>query len=168
MVLIASCSNEKLEKNIVPLNFTTYEVSVRYHVDEFSFYFDSSGVFLLADMRDTLHYGILPDSIIEIVNNSALDLFTDTFPVPRAQQCSHCESISIIVTAGKDTVRFVENGVHLNYRLKSIVETISNLLHSRIGSRKFVQYPFLLFETWSSTAPMPPSISPGRKNTPHK
>ena len=100
VIFISSCSNHRSLKNVdTPFKFTTYEVSfTNGWSDRFSFSVDTSKVFLAAYRFDTLRYGILPDSIFEIINKNAFTLLNDKSITNTNQECYDCSSISVLVS----------------------------------------------------------------------
>lgn len=74
-IFLCSCFNNKPAKKIDSCNFTTYEISF---FDgwrtRFSFTTDTSKLYLATYNADTLKYGILPDSIFEIINKNAFSI----------------------------------------------------------------------------------------------
>jgi hypothetical protein len=166
LVFIVSCSNkERTKKNNT--SFTSYELSFTDGWStRFSFSVDSSRFFLGTYKFDTLRYGVLPDSIFEMVDKNAFNLLTDK-SVPNTNiKCYDCPSISILVNSNQDTVRLLQKGQVSDTLFFGLVDVLSNFLASKNnGSWKVIPFPQLLFETLQPIMPpLPPPIREAGQN----
>ena len=166
-VFIVSCSNKERTKEN-DTSFTSYELSFTDGWStRFSFSVDSSKFFLGTYKFDTLRYGVLPDSIFEIVNKNALKLLTDK-SIPNTNiKCYDCPSISILVISNKDTMRLLQKGQVSDSIFFGLVDVLSDFLASRNNnSWKVLPFPQTLFETLQPIIPpLPPTI---RKREPNE
>ena len=161
MSFIVSCSNhEQVEKSNT--SFTSYELSFNDGWStRFSFSVDSSKFFLGTHKFDTLRFGVLPDSIFEIVNKNAFKVLTDK-SIPNTNiQCYDCPSISVLIMSNKDTVRLLQKGQVSDTVFFGLVNVLSDFLASNHNaSYKVFAFPQLLFETLEPVMPPPPPPPP--------
>jgi hypothetical protein len=165
-VFIISCSN-KPSKPKETFNFTTYELSFfDGWSNRFSFSIDTSKVYLAAYKADTLRYGILPDSVFEIIKKNAFLLFNDSSIANKNSECLDCSEISILTTLNDDTVRLFQKGDVSDRVFFPVAEAINNYLETSRSSWKLYPFPHsqLLFETSKSISPpLPPPVQPPPK-----
>ena len=165
-VLVISCSNKPPKQKQI-FNFTTYELSFfDGWSTRFSFSIDTSKVYLASYKFDTLKYGILPDSLFQIINKNAFLLFNDTTIRNKNKRCYDCSEISVLITLKGDTIGVVQKGDVSDTVFFPVVYAIYNYLETSRSSWKL--YPFshsqLLFETSKSILPpLPPSVLPPAK-----
>ena len=132
----------------------------------FSFSLDTSKVYLAAYKADTLRYGILPDSVFEVINKNALVLFTDKTITNKNKECNDCSEISILATFKNDTVRLLQKGDISDRVFFPVVEAINNYLETSRSNWKLNRFPQLLFETIDSILPpLPPKVEPPKKRS---
>ena len=165
-VFAISCSNRP-SKQKETFNFTTYELSFfDGWSSRFSISIDTSKVYLAAYKADTLRYGILPDSVFDIINKNALLLFNDSTITNKNRECFDCSEISILTTLKGDTVRLLQKGDVSDRVFFPVVEAINNYLETSRSSWKLYPFPHsqLLFETSKSILPpLPPPVQPTSK-----
>ena len=166
-VFAISCS-DRPSKPKETFNFTTYELSFFDGWSRrFSISIDTSKVYLATYKADTLKYGILPDSVFDIINKNALLLFNDSTIRNKNRECFDCSEISILATLKGDSVRLLQKG-DVSERFFFIVEVINNYLETSRSSWKLYPFPYsqLLFETSKSILPpLPPPVQPLPKKT---
>lgn len=164
-ILFCSCSDNKAIRKTPIYNFTTYELSFFDGWSKrFSFSIDTSKVYLTAYKGDTLRYGILPDSVFEIINKNAFLLFNDKPTTNKNKECNDCSEISILATFKNDTVRLLQKGDISDRVFFPVVEAINNYLETSRSSWKLNPFPQLLFETIDSILPpVPPKVDPPKK-----
>jgi hypothetical protein len=166
----SSCSENKPKKVDKDLYFTSYEVS--YHGElgtRFSFSVDTSKVFLAVTRADTLRYGILPDSVFEIINNNAFRLFNDKSIKNEDNGCDDCPEVSILVTFKNDTVRLVQQRIVSDSILYPVIRAIDKFLRTGKSSWKINPYAQQMFETIYPILHLPPPIepNPGKRKKMH-
>ncbi len=168
LTLFISCSTDKTINQIdSSFKFTTYEISFTDGWStRVSFSVDTSKVFLASYKVDTLLYGILPDSLFEIINNNAFTLFHDKSIVSINKECYDCPSLSILVTFSKDTVRILQKGEVSDSIFSPITDIIYKFLRStKNNSSKRIPFSQLLFETMQPIMPPHPEpINNSRQN----
>jgi hypothetical protein len=163
IIFIVSCSDHRQLKNVdTSFKFTTYEVSFRGGwSNSFSLLVDTSKVFLAAYKFDTLRYGILPDSIFEIINKTAFTILTDKSITNTNEDCS---SISVLVTLNRYTVRLLQKGNISNKVFFPHIDAITKYLKTSKSSWKLNPFPQFIFETIEPILPpRPPQIRPTSK-----
>ena len=93
------------KRKIASYNFTNYVLSFfDGWSNRFSFFIDTSKVYLATYKSDTLKFGILPDFVFELINENAFRLFNDKAIFYKNKECMDCSEISILATCKNDTV----------------------------------------------------------------
>ena len=166
-IYIFSCSTNKPKKKIQTYNFTTYELSFYDGwCNRFSFSVDTSKVYLAAYKADTLRYGLLPDSVFEIINKNAFLLFSDKTITNKNKECWDCSEISILATLKNDTVRLLQKGDVSDRVFFPLVDAIYKYLETSRSSWKLNPFPQILFETIKPILPpLPAPVRPPFKKT---
>ena len=92
-------------------NFTFFEMSYRGgSYGGFSFHVDSNKIFFAPpihprDALDTVKYGMLPDSVLQIINQLVGLLSTDTTIKSIRNDCVGCSLVAIRTVTANDTIQ---------------------------------------------------------------
>lgn len=146
-IYLLSCKGKSTLKQAKTFNFTTYEISYFDGWSRFSFAVDTSKVYLAAFKADTLEYGILPDSIFEIVNKNAFLIFKDKSITSKSVECWDCPEISILATFLSDTVKIVQKGSVSDKVFFPVLIAIHKFNEKSRSNGKYNPFPQMLFET---------------------
>ena len=71
---------------------------------------DSNRIYFSPINSDSVHYGLLPDSIFQLVDSAALNIQSDTTIKSGQLNCDDCTIVAIKVETGKDTIRYFKAG----------------------------------------------------------
>jgi hypothetical protein len=158
VLLLSACSGKK----------TIYRSRARYKrfeisyasgwTKDFSFWTDSTKVFLSPFGIDSMKYGILTDSIIRLIDTTLPELFSDTTIKSENRRCSDCSVVDLYGITGKDTISIYQAGA-ISGHLWPIIQTIRYLIDS-IQHEKVHSILFLRTQE-AISPPLPPILYDG-------
>jgi hypothetical protein len=71
---------------------------------------DSNKIYFSPINSDSLHYGVLPDSIFQLVDSAAFIIQNDTTIKSGELNCDDCTIVAIKVETGRDTIKYFKAG----------------------------------------------------------
>jgi hypothetical protein len=71
---------------------------------------DSNNIYFSPINSDSVHYGLLPDSIFQLVDSAALNIQNDTTIKSGELNCNDCTIVAIKVETGFDTIKYFKAG----------------------------------------------------------
>ena len=140
-IFTLSCKDKPKPKH--PKNFISLEIS---YTDGWttalSFLVDSNGVFFSPATSDSIKYGILPDSILEIINASLLEIRNDKTIKSKDDGCLDCPVLAVKAIILNDTLNVHQVG-EISPRLWALMQTLKEFVgkpgYSRLHSVLFLQ-----------------------------
>jgi hypothetical protein len=148
---VCSCSDNY--KKLVPSpKFKTFEISyTNGWTKGFSFIVDSNKIYFSPKKLDSMFYGILPDSIFNLIDNIFLKIKSDTTIKSKDQGCVDCSIISIQVVAKEDTICINQTG-DLDKIFLSVIRSLQTFLdNGRLQPTRAT----IFLETQKSVSPTP-------------
>jgi hypothetical protein len=166
-VLPGSChENDQHEKakpeevHFYKPSFTSFEMSFRGGwVGGFSFRVDSNKVFIApsiwAQLLDSVGYGLLPDSICNLIDTGLFKIRNDKSIASTKNLCDDCDQVSIRAVDGNDSIKLFQMG-----KISEPVYKLIDGLHQFLKAKKYNYYNmFTSLETAREIAPpLPPKI----------
>ena len=149
-----ACSTKDNNRNrsLVKNEFASFEMS---YTDgwktSFGFFLDSNKVFLASTEFDSIHYGILPDSLYIQLNRLAKEIKNKSVKFHDVD-CQDCEMISIRMTISNDTVNIVQTK-SIDSQLVGIARPIDSFL--RRHSQKIHSHLNLPTQSFGVPPPIP-------------
>jgi hypothetical protein len=108
-VFVLSCDIKR--KPNYPKNFISLEIS---YTDGWtkaiSFLVDSNGVFFSPATSDSIKYGILPDSVFEVINTSLAKVINDSAVTSKDDGCVDCSVLAMKMITKIDTLNIHQVG----------------------------------------------------------
>ena len=156
---ISGCSNKKvIERN---LKFTTFEIGyTNGWTRGLCFWMDSNKIFFSPQRFDTIKYGLVPDSIIEIIDTVLLKIISDTTIKSKDNGCVDCSILAMQTVVGKDTFTIHQIG-NIDKTFWPLLKTLPNFIdndeHAKMCAELFLETQKIIFPP-----PLPP-ISNHRK-----
>ncbi len=156
LFILTSCSEKKVER-IPKYNFTSFEISSFDGATKlFSFSVDTSKIFIARTKGDSLKFGILPDSIFQVINRKAAQLFQDKSVKSNQNDCYNCPIVSVLSVYKSDTVRILQKGIRNDKLFFPIIESLEKYLDSNKIYRAIKYDGMECFETMTKLIPPPP------------
>ena len=135
--------------------FTSFEISYTNGWGKgFSFIFDSNKIFFSPQHWDTTYYGILPDTIFNLLDTTFLRIRNDDNIKSKDGGCVDCSVLAIKIISGGDTTRINQTGYLDNLFspvIKSLQRFIDSSEHNKIQA-------IVLLDTKLIISPRPPKI----------
>jgi hypothetical protein len=161
--LMISCTERPKSKS-VSKNFTTLEISFSDGWgNASSFLIDSNKMYFSPSTLDSVRYGILPDSVFNVINTSILKIVDDTTVNSKDDGCVDCSLLAMKAIIKGDTLKIYQVGVISNI-LSHISESLQTFIRKSDHS---VIHSVLFLETQKAVSP-PPSPADAEKFPPPK
>jgi hypothetical protein len=162
-VVLASCSEQSGYKVHEPANkpaskkaqFNSFEISYSNGwFGKFSLMVDSNKIFVSPGHWDTAYYGLLPDSLFNLVEKTVTDI-TNKSIIPSDDGCiSDCTVAAIKMVVGTDTTRITQHG-ELSPKLYRLINPLEAFLKTgRLQTMRSV----VILETEAVISPPPPRV----------
>jgi hypothetical protein len=148
ILFIYACSN-KNETAKTSIRFTSFEIGyTNGWTRGISFWVDSNKIFLAPQMLDTVKYGLLPDSIIQLIDTTLFKIIADTTIKSKDGGCVDCSIIGIHAVIGDDTISIHQVG-NIDKVFLPLIKTLQYFLdstnHSTIHSVLFLESQKIAF-----------------------
>jgi len=128
-LLISACSDKKKLGN-TSTKFTTFEIGyTNGWTKGFSFWVDSNKIFLSPHKFDTIKYGLLPDSLMLLIDTTLLKILSDTSIKSKDDGCVDCSIFAMQTIIGKDTIIIHQIG-NINKVFWPVIKTIERFVDS--------------------------------------
>ena len=75
-----------------------------------TFRVDSTGIFFAPKTMDLLEYGILPDSIVSLIDKVLINILHDTTMKSKDGACEDCPLIAVIARLDNKDIRIIQSG----------------------------------------------------------
>ena len=95
---------------------------------------DSNRIYFSPIKSDSVHYGLLPDSIFQLVDSVAVIIQNDTTIKSGELNCDDCTIVAIKVETGKDTIRYFKAG-SIHPKLGKAVAMLAAFNRSLFGNK---------------------------------
>ena len=153
-ILICNCS-DKVQSAKVLTDFQYFEISFSDGwAKRFSFTVDSNKIYFSPQQSYITYYGILPDTIYQIINTTVLRVRSDSTIKSKDKGCVDCPVIAVKIVSKNDTIRISQAG-DLSNIFFSLLKSLETFINS--GRHQSIQ-SVLLLETKSIVTPQPPKI----------
>lgn len=165
IILVYSCFNKKEPlKNLK--KFRSFEIGYSNGWTRgFSVWVDSNKIFFSPQTIDTVKYGVLPDSIFQLIKTTFLKITGDTTIKSKDRGCVDCSILGIQTVIGNDTITIRQVG-DINNLFWPVIKTLQTFVDSSSLSKLHATL-FLESQKIAFPPPMPP-IPNGRKFLPPK
>lgn len=162
-LFIYACSN-KNETAKTSIRFTSFEIGyTNGWTRGISFWVDSNKIFFAPQEFDSVKYGLLPDSIIQLIDTTLLKIISDTAIKSKDDGCVDCSIVALHAVIDDDTISIHQIGgidkVFLPV-IKTLQYFIDSTSHSTIHSVLFLESQKIAF------APSLPPLTNDRKFLP--
>jgi hypothetical protein len=103
------CSNKRTDSKILA-KYTTFEIGfLNSQHKGLSFWTDSNKIYF-SPQADKVKYGLLEDSIIQLINKVVLEITSDTSIKSKENPCDRCSLLSLKTVVGVDTISIFQKG----------------------------------------------------------
>ena len=145
---ISGCTNNN-DKARTSIKFTSFEIGyTNGWTRGISFWVDSNRIFFAPQESDKVKYGLLPDSLNQLINETLTNIFLDTTIKSKDDGCVDCEDLGIRAVVGSDTLYIRQVGkldkIFLPF-LKKLEYFIESSNHSTIHSVLFLESQKIAF-----------------------
>lgn len=153
-----SCKNKR--NNSIPSkqafkSFTRFEITYSNGwTPGFTTLIDSNKIYFSPTNIDSVHYGVLPDSIFQLVDSAALNIQNDTTIKSGELNCDDCSIVAIKVETETDTIRYFKAG-SMHPKLGKAVAVLATFNRSLFGDKIPSK---LQFETRLNAVNGPPAV----------
>jgi hypothetical protein len=149
-----SCSDKSPATKHTP-TFKSFEISyTNGWTRGFSFIVDTNKIFFSPQRFDTTYYGILPDSICDMLDTTLLKIRSNQNIKSKDEGCVDCSVLGIKIISSGDTTRINQTGDLDNIFypiIKSLQRFIDNNKHQTIQA-------VIRLDTKSVVTPPPPKV----------
>ena len=160
--LVISCSHEeRIQK--VKSTFDSFEIGyANGWTKGFSFRADSNGIFFSPNGNDSLRYGILPDSIIQLIDKTLSKVVKDTSIKSKDRNCVDCSDLAMLSIIKGDTI-FIRQAGDIDSVFWPVIKTLETFIDSgnyaKIKGNLFLESQKVAF----APPPPPPKSLPTKK-----
>jgi hypothetical protein len=124
--------------------------------DNFSFWTDSNYIFFSPQKSDSIKYGILPDSILRIIDTALIKMISDPRIKSKDDGCQDCSIVALRAITGTDTISIRQVG-NIDIRLGPVISTLQNFIDSNSHP---TMHAIVFLETQKAVSyPVPPLIN---------
>ena len=155
-LFLSNCTHKKeSSKNIT--GFRSFEIGyTNGWTDNFSFWTGSNYIFFSPQKSDSIKYGILPDSILRIIDTALIKMISDPAIKSKDDECQDCPIVALRALTGTDTISIRQVG-HIDTRLWPVISTLQNFIDSNSHP---TMHAIVFLETQKAVSyPVPPVIS---------
>lgn len=133
VLLLWGCfkKENKVVQHFKQKHFTTFEISyMSGWIGQFSFLVDSDKIYISPASSGEIRYGILPDSIFNIIDSTFLMIMKDSsLRSNLIENCIDCSETAIKIVSKNDTIRIHQKGQN-SAALGPLINTIELFLDS--------------------------------------
>lgn len=156
-VLTYACSNQR-ERTKSPIKFTSFEISyTNGWTRGISLFVDSNKIFLSPQKSDIVKYGLLPDSMLRVIDTALFKIISDTLVKSIDNGCVDCSILAIKTIVGNDTISINQIGkIDAVFWpvIKTLVYFIDSTNHMTVNASLFLETQKGVFPP-----PLPPTSS---------
>jgi hypothetical protein len=154
-LVLYACSDKK-ELIKTSTTFTSFEIGyTNGWTRGTSFWVDSNKIFLSPQKFDTVKYGLLPDSIVRLIDTTLLKIISDTSIKSKDDGCVDCSIVAMQTIIGKDTITIHQIG-NINKVFWPVIKTLEKFIdsvnHPTMPAKLFLESQRIAFPP-----PLPPT-----------
>ncbi len=120
----------------------------------FSILVDTNKIYFSPQLSDFSYYGILPDTIFDLLDTTFLKIRSDSNIKSKDSGCVDCPSLAIQIISNDDTLRIKQTG-SFDKIFYPVIKSLRNFIES---SKHQKIHGIFLLDTRSVITPQPPEI----------